>query len=72
MSHMWETNEMAVSPDKFLQAVWKLMPSFHGYQQQDAQEFIRYLLDTMHTELTTFKGKTVIMQLFQGTLVNKV
>ena len=45
---------------------------FAGYQQQDAQEFIRALLDKMHEELNEKKGKTLIMQMFQGLFVNEV
>lgn len=50
----------------------KVVPSFHGYQQQDAQEFMRYLLDAMNSELMVQKGKTLIQSLFQGTLMNKI
>ena len=29
----------------------KVAPQFSGYGQQDAQEFLRFLLDGMHEEL---------------------
>lgn len=45
LAEMWNTSATIVSPISFLDAVWKFVPSFRGYQQQDAQEFIRYLLD---------------------------
>ncbi|KAI8914564.1 Usp3 protein [Gorgonomyces haynaldii] len=72
MLDMWDTKSTVLSPDSILRAVWKVVPSFHGYQQQDCQEFIRYLLDAMHSELSSIKGRTVIYQMFQGTLVNTV
>ena len=50
----------------------KSLPVFGGYEQQDAQEFIRALLDKMHSELETRKGRTMIMQIFQGTFRNQV
>jgi ubiquitin carboxyl-terminal hydrolase 3 len=40
-----------VSPNTFLSAIWKVLPSFKGYKQQDAQEFMRCLLDRMDYEL---------------------
>jgi ubiquitin carboxyl-terminal hydrolase 3 len=57
-----------------------------GYQQQDAHEFMRYLLDRLHTELLTLlpypnlnspfigpKGKsTIVTAIFGGILQNEV
>lgn len=63
---------MKFSPDDFLTFMRKKLPMFAGYQQQDAQEFLRALLDKMHEELNEKKGKTLIMQMFQGQFVNEV
>jgi ubiquitin carboxyl-terminal hydrolase 3 len=41
----------SVSPHAFLSTVWKVLPTFKGYRQQDAQEFMRCLLDRMDYEL---------------------
>eukprot|EP00127_Corallochytrium_limacisporum_P003323 Clim_evm12s148 gene=Clim_evmTU12s148 len=48
----------ALSPQEFFQAVWATVPRFRGYQQQDAHEFLRYLLDTLHNELSTMPDGT--------------
>ena len=42
-------NERA-QPYQLLRAVWTLVPSFAGNQQQDAHEFTRFLLERLRSE----------------------
>ncbi|KAI9092874.1 hypothetical protein DFS34DRAFT_279079 [Phlyctochytrium arcticum] len=72
LREMWGEESSAVSPGTFLDAIWKNVPMFRGYQQQDAQEFIRYLLDRVHTEVSCYTNATPITKVFQGTLHNEV
>ncbi|KAJ3309994.1 Ubiquitin carboxyl-terminal hydrolase 3 [Boothiomyces sp. JEL0838] len=69
---LWETKDTVISPEDFLNSMRKVLPNYKGYQQQDAQEFMRELLDKMHEELETRKGRTMIMQLFQGMFINQI
>ncbi|XP_069080960.1 ubiquitin carboxyl-terminal hydrolase 2 isoform X3 [Pleurodeles waltl] len=49
---MWTapTNDV-VSPSEFKTQIQRYAPRFVGYNQQDAQEFLRFLLDGLHNEV---------------------
>ncbi|XP_075439215.1 ubiquitin carboxyl-terminal hydrolase 2 [Ascaphus truei] len=40
-----------VSPSEFKTQIQRYAPRFMGYNQQDAQEFLRFLLDGLHNEV---------------------
>ena len=40
MRVMWSGKWAVVTPHTVLNSVWRLIPTFHGYTQQDAQEFL--------------------------------
>ncbi|XP_064608522.1 ubiquitin carboxyl-terminal hydrolase 3-like [Liolophura sinensis] len=83
---LWQGSKAAISPESLFSVIWKVVPRFRGYQQQDAHEFMRYLLDRLHTELLTLlpypnsnspyigpKGKsTIVTAIFGGLLQNEV
>ncbi|XP_062872119.1 ubiquitin carboxyl-terminal hydrolase 21 [Trichomycterus rosablanca] len=50
---LWNTDggTITVNPDKFYCIFKEAVPFFSGYSQQDAQEFLRFLLDRLHTEI---------------------
>lgn len=74
----------AISPDSLFHVIWKVVPRYRGYQQQDAHEFLRYMLDRLHTELLhllpdltlkdfSHKNKTsIVTSVFGGTLQSEV
>nr|XP_024000702.1 ubiquitin carboxyl-terminal hydrolase 21-like [Salvelinus alpinus] len=52
---LWDVNEenynTEVNPGKFYSVFKDAVPYFSGYSQQDAQEFLRFLLDRLHCEI---------------------
>ncbi|XP_039656167.1 ubiquitin carboxyl-terminal hydrolase 21 isoform X1 [Perca fluviatilis] len=53
LSGLWDVNEgdTVVNPRQFYNIFKEAVPYFSGYSQQDAQEFLRFLLDKLHTEI---------------------
>ena len=58
--HLWYGNDECVSPIQFKLAFGKFYNAFNGYNQQDSQEFISYLLDILHEDLNKVKNKPYI------------
>lgn len=53
LSGLWDLNndDTVVNPKQFYNIFKESVPYFSGYSQQDAQEFLRFLLDKLHTEI---------------------
>ncbi|KAG7484829.1 hypothetical protein MATL_G00054670 [Megalops atlanticus] len=49
---LWTSSSSeAISPSEFKTQIQKYAPRFVGYNQQDAQEFLRFLLDGLHNDV---------------------
>ncbi|KAL0821222.1 hypothetical protein ABMA28_005829 [Loxostege sticticalis] len=75
-------SKAAISPECLFLVIWKVVPRFRGYQQQDAHEFLRYMLDRLHTELLQLvpaeggpvraPAASIVTAVFGGTLQSEV
>mmetsp|Transcript_12708 Transcript_12708/g.27281 ORF Transcript_12708/g.27281 Transcript_12708/m.27281 type:complete len:218 (+) Transcript_12708:3-656(+) len=59
LEQMWSNKGgRALSPTEFKQQVARCNPMFEGYDQQDAQELLVFLLDGLHEDLNRVKSLT--------------
>merc|ERR1719283_563735 len=57
---MWCGKFTYVVPRAFKMAVGRFAPQFSGYQQQDSQELLTFLLDGLHEDLNRIKQKPYV------------
>ncbi|CAH8550506.1 unnamed protein product [Schistosoma margrebowiei] len=75
---LWSGQRSIVSPSNLLSVVWATLPTFKGYKQQDAQEFLSLLLDRLQAELhgvpmsVSVSGCDFITRAFRGYSVSHI
>ncbi|KAF4079160.1 hypothetical protein AMELA_G00189890 [Ameiurus melas] len=57
IKQMWLSRSSYVAPRTFKTQVGRFAPQFSGYQQQDSQELLAFLLDGLHEDLNRVKKK---------------
>lgn len=57
---MWSGKYTYVVPRAFKMAVGRFAPQFSGYQQQDSQELLTFLLDGLHEDLNRVRQKPYV------------
>jgi ubiquitin C-terminal hydrolase len=51
LSILWTGKRVQFTPDHFIRVIWRLYQRFKGFKQQDAQEFILFILNQLSREL---------------------
>jgi ubiquitin C-terminal hydrolase len=51
VKHLWETTSDSLSPKSFREKFIEKQKLFYGYEQQDSNEAIQFLLDNLHEEI---------------------
>ncbi|XP_050414001.1 ubiquitin carboxyl-terminal hydrolase 4 isoform X1 [Patella vulgata] len=57
---IWSGKYMYTLPRAFKLSVGRFAPQFSGYQQQDSQELMAFLLDGLHEDLNRIKSKPYV------------
>lgn len=75
---LWTSQRAVVSPNNFLYTIWTALPSFKGYRQQDAQEFLSIFLERLQLEIHGNSGvvpsnaRDFVSRTFQGNCVSHI
>ena len=57
IKHLWYGQEDSIEPYGFKETIGDIRTIFRGYQQQDTQEFLSFLLDGLHEDLNKVLNK---------------
>ncbi|RLN86385.1 hypothetical protein BBJ28_00005012 [Nothophytophthora sp. Chile5] len=57
VQYMWKGEYTVVTPRRLKSVIGQYAPQFAGYQQQDSQEVMNFLLDGLHEDLNRVKSK---------------
>ena len=57
LQRMWGNEFSVVAPSGFKRAIGDFAPQFSGYNQQDSQELLAFLVDGLHEDLNRLKKK---------------
>ncbi|KAL9933734.1 hypothetical protein V8E36_007392 [Tilletia maclaganii] len=60
LSKLWDGSQSSIAPREFKMALSRFAPQFIGYQQQDTQELLAFLLDGLHEDLNRILKKPYI------------
>lgn len=60
LHQIYDENTSSTNPSRFKAIIGKYGPSFSGYQQQDSQEFLLFLLDGLQEDLNRIHKKPYI------------
>ena len=60
--HLWYGMGRVYNPIVFFLLIGNINPTFSGKNQQDAQEFLNFLIDGLHEDLNLVKNKPIIQE----------
>ncbi|ETV97767.1 hypothetical protein, variant 1 [Aphanomyces invadans] len=76
MQRLWSGKYAALSPDAILAVVWQTFPTLAGFKQQDCDELLRHLLDSMRSGAASVVdpplARCFVDALFEGVVVRTI